>query len=189
MSRSQTYYRIRMLCEGAIFVVLAEILGYIKIWHMPQGGSVSLMMLPMVLFAYRWGLKSGLLAGFVLGVIDFMLGGGIAIGWQSIIGDYLIALTLLGLAGVFCGKKWGLAPAVILGCLGRWATLVCTGAILWGVYMPETFMGMTMTNEWFYSVLYNIPIAVSGVLTLVVALILYAIPPLRKYFSGADLQR
>ena len=187
--KAKSHYEVRALCEGAIFIVIAEVLGWLKIFHMPQGGSISLMMLSMVLYAFRWGLKKGLLAGFVLGVVDFMLGGGIAIGWQSIIGDYLIALTVLGLAGVFHGRKWGLAPAVILGCLGRWVTLWITGAVLWGVYMPDVFLGIPMDNVWFYSVLYNIPIALSGVLTLVVALILYAIPGLRKYLSGADLQR
>lgn len=189
MTKSKTYYHIRALCEGAIFVAIAELLGYLKLFHMPQGGSISLMMLPIVLYAFRWGLGKGLLAGFVLGILDFMLGGGIAIGWQSIVGDYLIALTALGLAGVFHGKKWGLAPAVILGCLGRWVTLWITGAVLWGVYMPDVFLGLPMTNVWIYSVLYNIPIALSGVITLVVALVLNAIPGVRKYLTGADLHR
>ena len=46
-----------------------------------------------------------------------------------------------------------------------------------------------MTNVWIYSVLYNIPIALSGVITLVVALVLNAIPGVRKYLTGADLHR
>ena len=94
------HLRVRMLCEGAVFVALAEILGFLKIGHLPNGGSVSLLMLPMIVFALRWGLGSGLLAGFALGVLDFLVGGGIAIGWQSILGDYVIALTALGLAGL-----------------------------------------------------------------------------------------
>ena len=44
------HLRVRMLCEGAVFVALAEILGFLKIGHLPNGGSVSLLMLPMIVF-------------------------------------------------------------------------------------------------------------------------------------------
>ena len=122
---------VRAMVEGAIFVALAEILGYIKLWHMPEGGSISLMMLPIIIYALRWGLGQGLLAGLALGILDFMLSGGIAIGWQSILGDYVIALTLLGLAGV--GRKKGL-PGILLGSilasLGRFVSIWITGATL-----------------------------------------------------------
>ena len=44
---------ILMLCEGALMVAAAELLGYLKLFQMPQGGSVSLMMLPITMYAYR----------------------------------------------------------------------------------------------------------------------------------------
>lgn len=188
MSNASTHNAIRALVEGAIFVAIAEILGYLKLWHMPDGGSVSLLMLPIVLYALRWGLGRGLLAGLVLGILDFMLGGGIAIGWQSILGDYVVALTALGLAGL--GHRKGL-PGVILGsvagCLGRFVSIWVTGAVLWGVYMPDTFLGLAMTNEWFYSFLYSLPILISLVLTVILCAVLYNIQPLRKYILGEDI--
>lgn len=180
--------RTRALVEGAIFVAIAEVLGFIKIWHMPEGGSVSLMMLPMVVYALRWGVKQGLLAGLALGILDFMLAGGIAIGWQSILGDYVVAITALGLAGI--GHKKGLPGVIvgsIVGCLGRFVSIWVTGAVLWGIYMPDTFMGLTMTNEWFYSFLYSLPILISLVLTVVICVVLYNIKPLRKYILGEDI--
>ena len=91
---------LRSLCEGAIMVTIAQILSYIKLWEMPWGGSVVLAMVPIILYSVRWGLGKGLLAGFVFGVLQFMFDGGFAIGWQSMIGDYLLAFTVLGLAGV-----------------------------------------------------------------------------------------
>jgi len=177
-----------MLCEGAIMVALAEILGFLKIGHLPNGGSVSLLMLPIIVFALRWGLGSGLLAGFCLGILDFMLGGGVAIGWQSILGDYVIALTALGLAGLGSRKGMpGLIFGTVLGCLGRFLSIWVTGATLWGVYMPDEFLGLTMTNEWFYSLLYNgITIGASGVATLVVVAALAATPA-RKLLLGEDI--
>ncbi|MDD6159901.1 MAG: energy-coupled thiamine transporter ThiT [Oscillospiraceae bacterium] len=184
----KSHNAIRALVEGAIFVALAEILGYIKIWHMPEGGSVSLMMLPLVVYALRWGLGRGLLAGLVLGILDFMLGGGIAIGWQSILGDYVVALTALGLAGV--GHKKGMGGVIVgsvVGCLGRFISLWATGALLWGEYMYDIY-GLPMTNEWVYSFLYNLPALVSGVLTVIICVVLYNIRPLRKYILGGDIQ-
>ena len=101
MSNNKSHNAVRALVEGAIFVAMAEILGFFpKLWQMPEGGSVTLMMLPIVIYALRWGLGQGLLAGLAFGILDFMLNGGIAIGWQSIIGDYVVALTALGLAGI-----------------------------------------------------------------------------------------
>ena len=188
MTKKRNYTR--MLCEGAIMVAIAEILGFIKISHLPNGGSVSLMMLPIIIFGLRWGLGGGLLSGLVLGIVDFMLGGGIAIGWQSILGDYVIACTLIGLSGV--GAKKGLPGVIlgaVLGCVGRFLSVWVTGATLWGIYMPDTFLGLTMTNEWFYSLLYNgITVGVSGVVCVVICVALYNIKSVRKYLLGADIQ-
>ena len=175
------------MVEGAIFVALAEILGYIKLWHMPEGGSISLMMLPIIIYALRWGLGQGLLAGLALGILDFMLSGGIAIGWQSILGDYVIALTLLGLAGV--GRKKGL-PGILLGSilasLGRFVSIWITGATLWGEYMYDIY-GLPMDNEFIYSFLYNLPVLISGALAVLICVVLYNIKSTRKYMLGEDI--
>ncbi|MBQ9459953.1 MAG: energy-coupled thiamine transporter ThiT, partial [Oscillospiraceae bacterium] len=169
----------RALVEGALMVAAAEALGFIKIWHMPEGGSVSLMMLPIVLYALRWGMGQGLLAGCALGIIDFMLGGGIAIGWQSILGDYDVACTLIGLAGVGHNKPGvgGVVLGSAVGCLGRYAAVWVTGATLWGEYMYDIY-GLPMNNEWVYSALYNLPTLVSGVLTTIIAVLL--IKPMQR---------
>lgn len=178
---------IRAMVEGAIFVAIAELLGYLKIWHMPEGGSVSLMMLPIILYALRWGLRQGLLAGLALGILDFMLGGGLAIGWQSILGDYVVAITALGLAGL--GHKKGLPGVIvgsIVGCLGRFLSIWFTGATLWGEYMYDIY-GLPMNNEFIYSFIYNLPVLLSGVVTVVLCVVLYQIGSTRKYVLGEDI--
>jgi len=177
----------RALVEGALFIALAEILGFIKIWHMPEGGSVSLMMVPVVIYALRWGVKYGLLAGFAMGVLDFMLAGGFAIGWQSILGDYVIALTALGLAGA--GHKKGLPGIVLgsaLGSFARFLSIWVTGAVVWGEYMYDIY-GLPMTNVWVYSFLYGLPVLISAVLTVVVCAALYRFGALKKYLLGQDI--
>ena len=177
---------LRRLCEGAVMVAIAQILSYIKLWEMPWGGSIVLAMVPIILYAVRWGLGSGLLAGFVFGVLQFMFDGGFAIGWQSIVGDYLLAFTVLGLAGLMKGKKLGVFWGTLIGGVARFLVHYVVGATIWAAYMPDTFFGMTMTSPWIYSLLYNIAyMGPNIIITLVIFGLLYV--PMKKYMLGQDI--
>ena len=61
------------------------------------------------------------------------------------------------------------------------------GAVVWGKWMPDTYFGMTMTNEWFYSFLYNAPYMVPCIVICLV-LILLLKKPLKTYFEAEDLK-
>lgn len=175
------------LCEGAMMVALAQILSYIKLWRMPWGGSVVLAMVPLILYSVRWGLWRGLAAGFVLGVLQFTFDGGFAIGWQSIIGDYILAYLVLGLAGIMHGKKGGVFLGCLVGGFARFLVHYVVGATVWGEYMPDEFFGMTMTSPWIYSLIYNLAYMLPNILvTLLVFLLLWK--PMKKYLTGADLR-
>ena len=177
---------LRRLCEGAIMVAIAQILSYLKLWEMPWGGSIVLAMVPIILFSVRWGLGSGLLAGFVFGVLQFMFDSGFAIGWQSIVGDYLLAFTVLGLAGLMKGKKLGVFWGTLIGGFARFLVHYVVGATIWAAYMPDTFFGMTMTSPWIYSLLYNIAyMGPNIIITLVIFGLLYV--PMKKYLLGQDI--
>ncbi len=179
---------LRALTEGAILIAAAQVLSYLKLWRMPWGGSITLAMVPIILYAVRWGLGNGLLAGFVYGVMQFMFDGGIALGWQSIIGDYLLAYTALGFAGLAHGKKGGIFIGTVIGGLCRFLVHYVVGATVWGEYMPDTFFGMTMHSPWFYSLLYNLAYMLPNIL---ICLLVFALlwVPMRKYLTGADLKK
>ena len=178
--------RVRMLCEGAVLVAAAQILSYLKLWEMPWGGSVVLAMVPVVLFAVRWGVGPGLMAGFVYGVLQFVFDGGFAIGWQSIVGDYLVAFTVLGLAGLMRGKKGGVFVGTLIAGVARFLVHYVVGATLWAEYMPPEFLGLEMSSPWFYSLLYNILyMGPNIIITLVVFLLLAK--PMGKYLRGEDI--
>lgn len=180
--------RLRALCEGAIMVALAQALGYLKLYSMPNGGSVSLIMLPIFIYCARWGFLRGLLASFALGTLQALLDGFAALGWQSILGDYLFAYGVLGLAGLFRGKKYGLFYGTLLGSFARFIVAWIVGATLWAEYMPDQFLGMNMGNPWFYSGIYNgIYIALCAALCLLVGAFVYK--PLRRYLHGEDIQK
>ena len=180
------HMKVRALCEGAVLLAVAQILSYIKLWEMPWGGSIVLSMVPLVLYAVRWGLGAGLLNGFLFGVLQFMFDGGFAIGWESIIGDYLLAFTVLGLAGLFARRRSGVFLGTLVAGGARFLVHYVVGATIWAAYMPETFFGMTMHSPWFYSLLYNLAYMLPNIaITLVVFAIAYK--PLGKYLTGADL--
>ena len=179
--------RVRMLCEGALLVAAAQILSYVKFLELPNGGSLTPAMFPVLLFAVRWGWKDGLLGGLVLGILQFMFDGGFALGWQSILGDYLLAFTALGLAGVFRGRRWGIFAGTVLGCAGRFLVHYVVGATIWAWYMPGEFLSMTMTSPWFYSLLYNgVYMLPNMALALVIGALLYR--PMGRYLTGADIE-
>ena len=184
--KTNTHLKLRALCEGAIFVALAQVISYLKFFELPQGGSITVGMLPIFLFCARWGFGPGMLASITYSLLQLLLDGAYAWGWQSMIGDYIVAFTVLGVAGLFHKQKAGFFIGTVAGSLARFLVAWYVGAVVWGEYMPDTFFGMTMTSPWFYSVLYNGSyMAVSMVLCLVVGALLWK--PLGKYIRGEDL--
>ena len=111
MAANATQHRsVRALCEGAIMVALAQILAYLKLYELPQGGSITLAMVPIFFFAVRWGWKKGLGCAFVFGLLQLLLDGGFAILRCSGSGWHLHRKTLQHLCrhrGRLCGTVLG----------------------------------------------------------------------------------
>ena len=106
----------RMICEAAIFIAMAEILSLIKLYEFPNGGSITLEMLPIILFAARYGCGWGSLAGLVYGTITYLIGNKFSIDWTTIICDYFIAFVVLGFgAGLLSRRKWSVYYGTIIG--------------------------------------------------------------------------
>ena len=64
MSVSRKTWNAKSLAFAALSIALSFILSYIKIFRMPNSGSVTLAsMLPLMLFAASYGVGPGLLAG------------------------------------------------------------------------------------------------------------------------------
>ena len=177
---------LRCLTEGAVLVALAQVLSYLKLFELPQGGSITIAMLPIFVFCARWGFGPAMLVSFVYSVLQLLLDGAYAWGWQSMLGDYIVAFTVLGLAGLFHKQKNGLFTGIIVGSLARFLVHYVVGATVWAEYMPEEFFGMTMHTPWFYSMLYNGSyMVIDMILCLVIAALLWK--PMGKYLRGEDL--
>ena len=188
---NRTHLHIRALCEGAILLAMALVLNYLSkvvFANMPNGGSVSLAMFPILFYAHRWGVGRGLLIGFAYGTLDMLLDGGYAWGWQSILLDYLLAYTALGLGGIFRGKRWGIFPGIALGCAGRFAVHYFSGVTIYKILAPTEVEGFgVFANPHLYSLVYN---GVYMVPNMVIAMVIAAllVVPMKKYFAGDDLR-
>ena len=145
---------VRALCEGAIMLAMALILSLINLvpsaWNF--GGSVTLEMLPIIVFCIRWGFGPGMIVSFAYSVLTMLIGNGIAYGWQSLLLDYALAYALTGLAGLTPKKP---VLGTVIGALGALLSFVLSGVFVWGEYMPDVFLGMAMKNVWIYSFIYN----------------------------------
>ena len=158
--------KLHIMVEGAIMVALATGLSMIKLITLPWGGSVTLLsMLPIVIFSIRRGFVKGLMTAFVYSVMQLLLGiivDGL-LGWGltplalfgCIMFDYLLAFTVLGLAGVF-GKNSTLRMVcgVILALSLRFVMHYISGVLIFHSF-GELWEGFSTDNTFLYSLLYN----------------------------------
>jgi thiamine transporter len=143
-----TEYRLdtKVIAEVSIIVALSLVLNFIKIFQMPQGGSITLgSMVPVILLSFRRGPKIGVFAGVVFGLIQMMLDG-----WfynpLGMFLDYPLAFGALGLAGIF--KKTPLI-GVTTSLVVRFLSHFLSGVVFFGMYAPP---GMSPI---LYSAIYN----------------------------------
>ena len=186
---THSHLRVRALTEGAILVALAFVLSFVKLYQLPNGGSLTPAMFPILLYGLRWGLGRGLGAGFVFGLLQLIFDGAYAWGWQSMILDYLLAFTPLGLAGLFKGKAWGIFPGTVIGCTGRFIVHYISGVTIYRIIEPTTVPGIgTFDNAVLYSIAYNGSYMLPNMLlALALAGVLYV--PMKRFFAGNDLNK
>ena len=183
-----TKNQVRALTEGAVLVALGFVLSFVKLYELPNGGSLTPATFPALLYGLRWGLAKGLGAGFVFGLMQLLFDGAYAWGWQSMILDYLLAFAPLGLAGLFRGKAWGIFPGTLVGCLARYAVHHISGITIYRIIEPTAVPGLgTYDNPHLYSLVYNGSYMIPNMLlALAIAALLYV--PMKRYYTGSDIR-
>ncbi|HLV50063.1 MAG TPA: energy-coupled thiamine transporter ThiT [Erysipelothrix sp.] len=175
MKRMTAQQRTRMLTEGGLMIALAILLSYIVIYQAPNGGSISAgSMIPLLIFAIRWGTLPGILVGALYGVLDFLIKPYFYHPLQFLL-DYPIAFGLLGLAGIgyLYSNKDSLKQnifivlGVALGIFGRMVSHVLSGVIFFSEYAGTQ-------NPWLYSIGYNATYLVPEfIISVIILLIVY----------------
>lgn len=157
--------KVLLMMEIAIFAALGFVLDFIS-FRMPQGGSVSLVMIPIVLIAFRRGVGAGVLTGLLVGLLQIVSGfisvTPLSFGFvvMQVILDYLLAYGVVGLAGVMRAKYMQQAHAkqtgkmiaavvagVLIASVLRYLVHVITGVLFFGMFAEG--------NVVIYSVIYN----------------------------------
>lgn len=154
----------------ALATALAFACAYIPFLNLPFGGGFTVAsMLPIVIIAYmygtRWGLVSAAVYSFIQLAFGAFTGGGYVISlftvgsddfmgygaavWICLI-DYIIAYTLLGFGGIF-RNKLKKAPALVLGTVValslRYLAHIVSGYIFFGAWADWFF-----SQEGFYKI-------------------------------------
>lgn len=186
LARMKNRERIMAVAAGGVCLALAEVLSLLKIFEMPQGGSVTpAAMLPIILFALCFGPGWGLGAAFIYSLLQTLIGGYIMAPMQVLL-DYTLAFTGLGLAGFFAAKAkdrmtethilkrlrlvpfWKIIAATLLTVSVRLLCSFISGIVFYASYAPE---GQAV---WVYSLGYNASFLVpEAIITVVFLLAIY----------------
>ena len=143
--------RVRIITETIVMVALAGALYLIKIFTLPQGGSVTLgSMVPIFLLALRRGPRIGIVGGVAFGLValveDVYSGVEVIFYPAQVILDYPLAFGLLGLAGFF--QKIPIL-GVGLGIAARFCSHFVSGVLFFASYAPAG------VSPFIYSAVYN----------------------------------
>lgn len=143
----------RDIAYAAMCVAMSFILSSIKLYTMPQGGTITpASLLPMMIYIVAFGPARGLAVGFAYGLIQLLQGAYVVHPLQLLV-DYPMAFGALALGGVVHNMKMSsalkLPVAVVLGYIGRYVMAVLSGAVFFAEYAGEQ-------NAWIYSLGYNI---------------------------------
>lgn len=150
----------QMIARIGMSLALCAIIGMIKIYHFPQGGSITPgRFVPIMFIAFIYGPEIGMFTGFVMGILDLFMDPYILSPIQVLF-DYPLAFMMLGLAGFFRKKKY---IGVIVGTLGRMICSTISGVAFFAEYAPEGMSPLV------YSLSVNVPIiGIEGLICLVI---------------------
>ena len=166
IARQKTKWTSKLLAYAALSIALAFVLSYIRLWRMPQGGTVTpASMLPMMLFSYAFGIGPGLVASLAYGLLQAIQDPYIVGFWQFLL-DYPIAFAVIGLMGLFANKqnKWSLYAGIAVVSLFRMACHTLSGVLFFAEYAGDA-------NPWVYSLGYNSFVLADAAICVAVALL------------------
>ncbi len=162
--------RILTIVEGAMMVALAFALdmamNMLPIPRWPNGGSVSIGVVPLIYYAYRRGVLPGLFVGVVYSGIQMVTGlylppaNTFVSVVLCILLDYLLAFAAFGVAPLFAApfsgrergrgvRLFGYGLGAAAASLVRMLCSIISGGLLWGSYAPEG------QGVWIYTITYN----------------------------------
>lgn len=177
--------QVKKIVETSILVAVAVVLDVlfklIPICNMPNGGHISLAMLPVLVIGFRNGWKYGIAGSFVYAVINFFIDG-IILHIGSIFFDYIFAFTVLGLSGFIKEKGKSIVTfniTILVLCFIRYLFHGFSGVIFFKeyAYIPDNLNWDLSGTALYYVysfIIYNLPyMGLSTILCMIVGSILH----------------
>ena len=143
-------FKLVAMIEAAFFAAFAFILDLLPSIQLAPWISISFAMVPIFIVAFRWGVKVGLLSGFLWGLLQVVLGNAYYLALIQFLVEYFLAFAFVGCSGLFfkmiqthfqAGKKkkallW-VVIATLVGSVARYFWHFVAGVVFWGEYAPE----------------------------------------------------
>ena len=195
VTRRAQSIRLRRLVESAMMLAIATVLSMFPFqgpWAL-GGGITVCSMLPLVILSWRYGCKWGVFAAFVYGLLQMVLGiqnvqyaDSVPTAILIILFDYVLAFSVIGLAGMFKGRlgrpRVELVLGIVITFLVRLGCHYVSGVVVWEVLWPNELGWAAPIWSIAYNASYMIP---EIIITSLVAALSYG--PLKKYYQGQDL--
>jgi thiamine transporter len=164
----------KMLVYASMSIALAFVLSYIRLFRMPQGGSVTPgSMLPIMLFSYIFGPIPGIMAGMAYGFLQYIQDA-YMVHWAQFLFDYPIAFGMLGLAGL---NRKNIIVGSSIAVFGRFVMHFLTGILFFAEYAGDQHVVL-------YSLGYNGTYLVAEY---IICIVIALLPPMKSMVN--QLQR
>ena len=154
--KTDTTNSTKSLAYAGTILALSFALSYIKLFSMPQGGSVTLAsMLPLIIYAYIFGARKGVFVGMIYGILQCLQNPQIYHPLQVVI-DYPLAFGVVGLAGIVSNIKGLKAPFVkfiigaIIACVMRYLCHIVSGYYVFSSWAMQGYTALS------WSLVYNL---------------------------------
>ncbi len=87
--------KVMQITNIAILISLSLVLNMIVFFRMPQGGSVTLHLVPLLLISKKYGAKVGILASLITSTVNMLLGSSVIGVFQVLLDYYLSPLFIV----------------------------------------------------------------------------------------------
>lgn len=164
----------RVIAYAAVCIAMSFALSYLRLFRMPQGGSITLAsLLPLMIFSYMFGVKKGVFAGFIYGILQAIQDPWLIHPAQFLL-DYPVAFAAIGLAGMFRNvPQFANKPQIAFALGGIVASaLRFLAHIFSGVFAFSEYAGSQ--NPWIYSLAYNSFVFVDIAIVIVVGVLVFS---------------
>lgn len=176
--KNKTPFDTRTIAMAGVCTALSFVLSYVKFegaWL--QGGSITLVsFLPICLFSYTYGMKKGLIVGFIYGLLQAIQDPFIVHPGQFLL-DYPIAFSMIALSGLLTDlnvlknmPRLRFTIGALLTGTFRYVCHVISGVFAFGAYAADE----GATNFLTYSAVYNSYVFIDIALVIVVGIILFS---------------